>query len=90
MAELTLGELRDIDGSTSMWRQKAKNAIMSETGQVTEEQMKQLFEMELAYKKAFKAFYIMAKEKGDKRFSSEIQNDFDEEYLKEVPEFYNY
>ncbi len=88
MAELTQGELRFIDGSTSMWRQKAKNAIMSETGQITDKQLMKLFEMEKVYKDAFRAFYQKAKEKGDKRFSDAIQYDFDREYKKENPEYY--
>ena len=90
MIELTQGELRDIDSSTSAWFTGAKHSVMSETGDISDEDMMRIIDMQDAYKEAFKEFYLEAKKQGDTRFTGAIQADFDREYTKKVPEFYSF
>ena len=90
MIELTQGELRDIDSSTSAWFTRAKHSVASESGDISDEDMMRIIDMQEAYKEAFKEFYLAAREQGNTGFSGDIQADFDREYIKKVPEFYDF
>ena len=88
MYELTTGDMRTIAGATAGWRMYV-NPILDSMESVPQEVTDRIQALEDAYRKDYLGFYRDEMDKDESRLEGEIQNDFEEGWTKEHPEFYD-
>ncbi len=88
MYELTTGDIRTITGATTGWRMYV-NPILGSMESVPQEVTDRIQELEDSYRKDFYAFYRDSMDKDKTRLEGEIQRDFEEDWGKKHPEFFD-
>lgn len=88
MYELTIGELRYINESTTIWKMLTQR-VKDSMGQVPSEITEKLRESEKAYIEELRKYYIDTKEQGTNKNSDEIAAEFDDLWVEKHPDFYD-
>ena len=88
MYELTMGDQRFIADATTVWRMYV-NPILVSMESVPQEVTGRIETLEESYKSEFWVYYREAMGKDDTLLAGEVQRDFESEWTKKHPEYYD-
>lgn len=88
MYKLTTGDQRTIADATTGWKMYI-SPIMDRMTSVPQEVKDQIRDLEEGYRKGFYVFFRDAMDKDATRLAGEVQSDFEAEWMKQHPEFFD-
>ncbi len=88
MYELTTGDMRTVSEATAGWKMYVY-PIMESMKSVPQEVKDRIRDLEETYRKDFFGFFRDAMDQDDTRLAGEVQQDFEAEWTKDHPEFYD-
>ncbi len=88
MYELTMGDQRYIADATTAWKMYV-NPILVSMESVPKTVSDRIKELEESYISEFWVYYREAMDKDDTLLAGEVQRDFEEEWTKKHPEYYD-
>ncbi len=88
MYELTKGDLRTVSEATTGWKMYVY-PIMESMKSVPQEVKDRIRDLEETYRRDFYVFFRDAMDKDETQLAGEVQRDFESEWTKEHPAFYD-
>ena len=88
MYKLTTGDLRSIADATTGWKMYIY-PILDHMTSVPEEVLERIRSLEETYRKDFFGFFRDSMEKDNTRLAGEVQREFEAEWTKKHPEFFD-